>query len=68
MTKVPSQDRVWRKSSRSNSGPNCLEITMDVVDGTQDIRDSKDPTGSTLRFRRRTILAFFNAVKRDSMG
>jgi len=41
---VAGQD-TWRKSRRSQNGPNCVELrnTLDLV------RDSKNITGSALR-------------------
>jgi Domain of unknown function (DUF397) len=43
----------WRKSSRSGTGTNCVELaaTLDRV------RDSKNPTGPTLRVDLTTFLA-----------
>jgi hypothetical protein len=34
----------WRKSSRSNSGGQCVEVRNDLVA----LRDSKDPQGNPL--------------------
>lgn len=39
---------VWRKSSRSGSVHNCVEVAM-TPDATA-VRDSKDPDGGTLAF------------------
>jgi hypothetical protein len=36
---------VWRKSSRSQNGPNCVEL-RDTLD---QVRDSKNVTGAVLR-------------------
>ncbi|BCB85733.1 DUF397 domain-containing protein [Phytohabitans suffuscus] len=41
-------DRTWRKSSRSGSGQDCVEIA-DVPAGVA-VRDSKDATGPVLVF------------------
>jgi hypothetical protein len=35
----------WRKSSYSSSGTNCVELAADLGH----VRDSKNPTGPTLR-------------------
>lgn len=57
---------LWRKSSRSNSGGNCVEL------GARDrswlgIRDSKDPDGPALALSHRTVTAFVAAIKRDEL-
>jgi hypothetical protein len=46
----------WRKSSRSGTGTNCVELaaTLDRV------RDSKNPTGPTLQV---DLTAFLTDVK-----
>jgi hypothetical protein len=43
----------WRKSTRSSTGGNCVELaaTLDRV------RDSKNPTGPTLRVDLAALLA-----------
>jgi uncharacterized protein DUF397 len=38
----------WRKSSRSGSGPNCVEVASDGA--VTAVRDSKHPSGPTLAF------------------
>lgn len=40
----------WRKSSRSGSGNNCVEVATNLVpsSGQVLIRDSKNPTGDVL--------------------
>jgi hypothetical protein len=39
----------WRKSSYSSESGECIEFA-DLGNDTQAIRDSKNPTGPTLRF------------------
>lgn len=39
---------VWRKSSRSGGGNECVEVAH-LADGDRAIRDSKHPTGPALR-------------------
>ncbi|MFE2595605.1 DUF397 domain-containing protein [Streptomyces sp. NPDC059396] len=56
----------WRKSSYSGGGNGeCLE----VADGYADIpvRDSKNPTGPSLRFRTTNWSSFIAAVKSGSL-
>jgi Domain of unknown function (DUF397) len=50
----------WRKSTRSGTGTNCVELvnTLDMV------RDSKNPTGPSLRVDLTALLA---EVKSDRM-
>ncbi|MYZ36201.1 DUF397 domain-containing protein [Streptomyces sp. MnatMP-M17] len=57
----------WRKSSySSNQQGECLE----VADGYADIpvRDSKNPTGPTLRFQATGWASFIGAVKAGSLA
>ncbi|PRY35398.1 DUF397 domain-containing protein [Umezawaea tangerina] len=53
---------VWRKSSRTGgSGGQCVEIAMcSTVSG---VRDSKDPRGPVLEFRRASLVSFLNNIK-----
>lgn len=64
MATVPSNDdgRRWMTSSHTADGKDCVEITMDVIDGTQDVRDTKDRLGGALRFPRANIVAFLDAA------
>ena len=40
---------IWRKSSRSNNGGNCVEVARNLT-GIVAVRDSKDPEGPVLIF------------------
>lgn len=51
----------WRKSSRSDSNGNCVEL-RDGRDRVE-MRDSKDPTGPTLEFGYDAFGAFLEDVK-----
>jgi hypothetical protein len=54
----------WRKSSRSSTGPNCVELaaTLDHV------RDSKNPDGPTLRCDVSVLLADVKAGRLSARG
>ncbi|MER6825352.1 DUF397 domain-containing protein [Streptosporangium sp. NPDC000563] len=54
-------DAIWRKSSLSGSGNNCVEVAS--VSGLIAIRDSKNPGGATLVFSRDDWSAFLGRVK-----
>lgn len=52
----------WRKSSRSQSQSNCVEVTLTE---TAAVRDSKNPTGPTLRVDFLPMLAAIKAGRLD---
>ncbi|MFD1147055.1 DUF397 domain-containing protein [Saccharothrix hoggarensis] len=56
-------DRVWRKSSRSGSAAQCVELA--VTEREAGVRDTKNRTGGTLVFGARAFAAFLADVKRD---
>lgn len=47
--------RIWRRSSHSGSGGNCVEIAWDST--TTAVRDSKNPTASALTVPQSTFRA-----------
>lgn len=51
----------WRKSSRSGSGNNCVELAHHEAAAA--VRDSKNPAGPVLVFRRDQVAGFVAAVK-----
>jgi hypothetical protein len=53
MRRIP----IWRKSSYSNSDGGCVEINVSTWD---EIRDSKDPYGPTLKVN---VPAFIAALQ-----
>ncbi|WP_320066752.1 DUF397 domain-containing protein [Micromonospora sp. RTGN7] len=58
---------VWRKSTRSNNGGNCVEVA-DNLAGVVGLRDSKDPTGPLLVFQPDAWAAFVETVKGGALG
>ncbi|GGN68964.1 hypothetical protein GCM10010112_33960 [Actinoplanes lobatus] len=53
---------VWRKSSRSGSEGNCVEVADNLV-GVVGVRDSKDRDGGMLVFSQVAWSAFLDDVK-----
>lgn len=51
----------WRKSSRSNSGGNCVEVAAGP--GWSAVRDSKDPQGPALVLTPVQFRAFTDSIK-----
>ncbi|MCW3838951.1 DUF397 domain-containing protein [Micromonospora yasonensis] len=58
---------VWRKSSRSNNGGNCVEVA-DNLPGVVGLRDSKDPSGPVLAFSPNAWVAFVAGVKGETLS
>jgi hypothetical protein len=51
----------WRKSTRSDSGGNCLQVAR-ASDGRFGVRDSKDPAGPVLMLTPEEWDAFVGGV------
>ncbi|WP_431981157.1 DUF397 domain-containing protein [Streptomyces qinglanensis] len=59
----------WRKSSYSgNNGGNCLEVAVEHPGHALPVRDSKNPTGPTLRIPSPAWQAFVAEVRGGGLG
>ncbi|GLW10105.1 hypothetical protein Misp01_52340 [Microtetraspora sp. NBRC 13810] len=61
MTIENGDSLVWRKSSYSGGGNDCVEVAEQ--DEMILVRDSKDPGGPVLRFTGREWFAFWRGMK-----
>lgn len=55
---------VWRKSSRSGGGNECVEVAG-LADGTRAVHDSKHPTGPALRVTPAEWAAFTTGLRAE---
>jgi hypothetical protein len=55
------EPRCWKKSSRSSTSTNCVEVAL--VPGVTAVRDSKDPDAGHLTFAPAAVSEFLNGVK-----
>ncbi|MBT2453703.1 DUF397 domain-containing protein [Streptomyces sp. ISL-86] len=58
---------VWRKSSYSTNGGNCVEVG-EGISRVVPVRDSKDPHGPALMFEPSAFTSFVSAVRRGTFG
>lgn len=54
---------VWRKSSRSNNGGNCVEVATLPADASVLVRDSKNPADGVLAFSPEQWKAFTASIR-----
>jgi hypothetical protein len=59
---MDTTNAMWRKSSRSGSSGNCVEVAGNLP-GLVAVRDSKDPAGPALAFTPAAWAAFLTGVK-----
>ncbi|KOV32891.1 hypothetical protein ADK60_13165 [Streptomyces sp. XY431] len=57
----------WRKSSYSQNGGNCVEVSPDAP-GLVPVRDSKDPSGPVLSFPTDAWRSFVAGVQAGEFG
>jgi hypothetical protein len=58
---------VWRKSSHSSGGDNCVEVSLSRH-GNIGMRDSKDKAGPVLTFGVNAWDAFLSGVRHGEFG
>jgi hypothetical protein len=65
-TEIDLSGAIWRKSTRSNNGGNCVEVATNLPNVVA-IRDSKNPNGPKLRITPEAWRAFLaDFATRDS--
>jgi hypothetical protein len=57
------QGVTWRKSGRSNSTGNCVELAELTIEGDIAVRNSRDPEGPALVYTRTEIEALILGIK-----
>lgn len=67
MTDIDLSRAIWFKSSHSDGGGSCVEISSDFP-GLVPVRDSKVPDGPALIFPAAGFATFVEAVKAGEFG
>ncbi|WP_327678638.1 DUF397 domain-containing protein [Kitasatospora sp. NBC_00458] len=67
MTSVDLATVLWRKSTYSGNGGNCVEVAPGFP-GLVPVRDSKDPHGPALLFPADAFASFLAAVRAGEFG
>lgn len=65
MTRTQPPGATWRKSSRSGSNANCVEVAGPAGSAVVRVRDSKDPDGPALAFAAPAWSAFVATLGRQ---
>ncbi|WP_328381321.1 DUF397 domain-containing protein [Streptomyces sp. NBC_00400] len=65
MSTNPRTEPVWRKSSYSSGGGNCVEVTSLGPDAVA-VRDSKDPAQGSLCFSGTAFATFLRLLNSSS--
>ncbi|MFC4912388.1 DUF397 domain-containing protein [Actinomadura gamaensis] len=61
-------DAVWRRSSRSGEGMNCVEVAAVAAVHGFLVRDSKDPDGPRLALARSDLAELLAGLRRRHLG
>lgn len=64
---IGKSGKTWRRSSRSMTNGNCVEVTG-LAPGVVGVRDSKKEQGNFLRFPSAPWIAFLRGVRSGEFG
>ncbi|WP_433528378.1 DUF397 domain-containing protein [Micromonospora sp. CA-263727] len=65
-----SAGAIWRKSTRSGNGGDCVEVATNLLDREDAVlvRDSKNPQGGHLAVTARSWAAFTDALRENAIN